>query len=150
MSSRISQFVDESFKKLVEEFGFRKTEELDEGQSYNVKFQSDAIIIEIEKYFREFYDNVSGIDDPDAGVAVYNLLSYLMRESGNAPPQPNYFKEEKNLDDCFRKQLNYIAQTILTNLEAITGFFKNEKYKEERIKLHNYLKEKNPQLYDTI
>jgi hypothetical protein len=141
--------IDETFKKLVEEFGFRKIMEIDDGKTYDVKFESGNIVLEIEKYRRDFYTYLYRTDDPSGAVSMYNVLDYVTKGYSRIP-QPNYFMEVENLDEYYRMQLEYISNTILVNLQAIIKFFESDNYEEQKNKLREYLKRKHPEWFRTV
>ena len=115
-------FVYEYFEKLISIHGFIKRNELIDDQSYFIEYSSSIFVIKLEKYRKEFYATLYKLDDPDNKVNLFNLLQYLNKSSLKAP-ESNYFHEENNINECYRKQLRYISGIIYENFVEINIFF---------------------------
>ena len=143
MNMIIKEYLKDFFQKLaVLEFGIKNEMESDE-----VEFISVNYVIKIENYFREIYASIYSIKDPSNEVNLFNLLGYLRQQEDE--PQSNYFKKEKNLEESYRKQVNYIAKNILDNIGLINDFFEKDVYEMNYKKFENYWKKRHPELYRT-
>jgi hypothetical protein len=76
------------------------------------------------------------------------LLNYLNLPPSGVP-ESNYFKEEKDLDECYKKQLNFIANIIFENLTAINDFFEIN-YDSNMKELKKFILSKYPNLFKTV
>ena len=147
MDQNFIKYINESFKKLVETYGFRIKTELNKEQSYMIEYGSEDFVIKIEKYFREFYASVYRVNELDNGVNLFNLLGYLKQEDVKVP-KSEYFRKEIDIDECYRKQLNHISTAIYENYPLIHDFFNDDKYELNMAKLEKYWKKIHPELYE--
>lgn len=136
----------DSFTKLVEKYGFIKATELNEDGVYSIEYRSDTFVIKIEKYRREFYVALYKTGYPDKGVNLFNLLSYL-NQTPSVVPESNYFREEKDLGECYKKQFNHISDTIYQNFDAINNFFKSGNYELKMIDIRKFMLSEFPELF---
>ncbi len=95
--------------------------EIYDGQSYSVEYGSNIFVIKIEKYRREFYVTLFKTSSKQE-VNLFNLLSYLNKESKESP-KSEYFNDEVNMEESYRKQLDHISATICNNFEIINFFY---------------------------
>ena len=140
------KYVHEFFDKLIEKYGFKIKEELNDGRSYMIEYSSENFVIHIEKYFREFYVSLEAIDDADNGIDLFNLLEYLKRNFAEVP-KSEYFRKEKNIDECYGIQLNHITTTIYENYTLLNDFFSEGNYELKIAEFEEYWKNKHPELY---
>ncbi|SFC87191.1 hypothetical protein SAMN05421747_1522 [Parapedobacter composti] len=147
MKQSFIKFIYEFFKRLVEVNGFKIKTELKEGQSYMIEYSSDSFVIKIEKYFREFYATLYKINKPDSEINLFNLLEYLKQGSVEIPSS-KYFRKEKDIEECYRKQLIHISTVIYENFDLIADFFNEPKYELNVIEFEKYWKNKHPELYN--
>jgi len=147
MKHNFIKYIHNSFSKLVERHGLKKGSELNDGQSYSIEYLSDTFVIKIEKYRREFYGTLYKTGNIDREVNLFNLLYYLNQESSNVP-KSNYFTDEGNLEECYRKQLNHISATIYENFEAINSFFSSENLDLKFADIEKFMLSKYPQLFN--
>lgn len=147
MNNKIVKYLYSCFAKLVEKYGFSKSTEINEGQTYSIEYCSDAFVINIEKYFREFYVILYKTGySTNKGVNLFNLLSYLDQTSSDVPTS-NPFREEKVLEEGYKKQLNYISAIIDENFAAINDFFKNGEYESKMADIRKFMVNKYPKLF---
>ncbi|GGA92042.1 hypothetical protein [Puia dinghuensis] len=146
MDQKFLKYLYDSFTKLVEKYGFIKSTELNEEGVYSIEYSSDTFVIKLEKYRREFYVALYKTGYPDKGVNLFNLLSYLNQTSSDVP-ESNYFKEEKDLDECYKKQFNYISDTIYQNFDAINDFFKSGNHELKMVDIRKFMLSKYPELF---
>lgn len=143
MEQSFVKYIYEFLKSLIEIYGFRIKTELNEGQSYMIEYSSNDFVIKIEKYFREFYVSLYKIDKPDNEVNLFNLLEYLKQADSKAP-RSEYFRKEKDIEECYRKQLSHISSVVYENYDLIKDFFSSDNYPE----FEKYWKNKHPELYE--
>lgn len=142
MEQSFLKYIYEFFKSLIEIYGFKIKTELNEGESYMIEYSSNDFVIKIEKYFREFYVSLYKIDKPDNEINLFNLLEYL-KQAETIIPKSEYFRNEKDIQECYLKQLSHISSVIYENYDLIKDFFSNGNYTE----FENYWKKKHPELY---
>ncbi|GAA4314329.1 hypothetical protein [Compostibacter hankyongensis] len=142
MEQRFIKYTYGLFKRLIEVYGFQIKTELNEGQYYMIEYSSDNFIIKIEKYFREFYSTLYKIDKPDSEINLFNLLEYL--KQGNAQvPKSEYFRKEKNIEECYKKQLAHISAVIYDNYD----FFHKKNYELKMMEFEKYWRKEHPEFY---
>ena len=134
------------FKKFIDVFGFTVKDEFNDGESYFIEYSSKTFVIKIEKYFREFYATLYRLDDFQEEINLFNLLDYL-NQGSETKPTSEYFHKEKNIEECYKKQLNQISTLIYNNYAAINDFFNSEDYKSKIIDLNSYIINKYPKLF---
>lgn len=147
MEQKFIRYINKFFKKLIEVYGFKIKDQFNDGQSYRIEYSSKDFVIKIEKYFREFYVSLYKVNDPDNEINLFNLLDYLRQGDLNAP-RSEYFREEKDLEECYRKQLNHISSVIYENYTLINDFFSDGNYESQVDKFEKYWKNKHPELYE--
>lgn len=139
-------YVYQYFKNLIELYGFHIIKEFKDEQSYLIEYSSDDFVIKIEKYYREFYPTIYKIGKPNSEINFFNLLEYLKK--GNVEiPVSNYFHKEKDIEECYKKQLAHISSVIIENLDLIFNFFNKDKYETNVLEFEKYWKSKHPELY---
>ena len=141
------KYTYEFFKWLIEVYGFKIKVELNDGQSYMIEYSSGDFIIKIEKYFREFYATIYKKSNTDDEINLFNLLEYLKQGSAQIP-QSEYFRKEKDIEECYRKQLSHISSAIYDNYNLINGFFGEDNYELRVLEFEKYWKNKHPEFYN--
>jgi len=139
----------DSFSNLIRVYGFSKLKEVNDQESYLIDYGSDNFVIELEKYRREFYVILFKTGHNDSGVNLFNLLSYLNQDSTDTPTS-NYFKEEKDLEESYKKQFNHISNAVYDNFDKINDFFANENYKTKLVEIRQFMVKKYPGLFGGI
>jgi hypothetical protein len=139
------KYIDTFFKKLIDT-GFTVKDEFNDGQSYFIEFSSKTFVIKIEKYFREFYTTIYRLDNPQKEINLFNLLDYLNRDDESKSTRASFHKE-KDIEECYRKQLHEISTLIYDNYKAIDDFFMGENYESRSTDLRNYVINKYPELF---
>lgn len=147
MEQSFIKYIYEFFKRLVEVYGIKMKTELKEGQSYMIEYSSGGFVIKIEKYFREFYSTLYKMNMPDNEINLFNLLEYL-KQGSEEIPSSEYFRKEKDIEECYRKQLYHISTVIYENFDLIDDFFNEAKYELNVIEFEKYWKIKHPELYN--
>jgi len=147
MEQSFTKYIYEFFKPLIETYGFNIKKELNEGQSYMIEYSSDKFVITIEKYFREFYVSLYRIDKTDFEINLFNLLAYLKRGDSKVP-KSEYFTNEKDIEECYGKQLDFVSSVIYDNYLLLYDFFKIEDYELRIAEFEQYWKNKHPELYN--
>jgi len=145
MEHKFPKYLYDSFTKLVEKYGFAKSTELNEEGVYSIEYRSDTFTIKLEKYFREFYVALYKTGT-DKGVDLFNLLKYLNQTSA-AVPEYKFFEEEKDLVECYKKQFNYIVDTIDSNFASIDDFFKSGNYELKMADIRKFMLNTYPNLF---
>lgn len=141
------KYIYEFFQRLIEVYGFKVKTELKERQSYMIEYGSGGFVIKIEKYFREFYATLYKLNKPDCEINLFNLLEYL-KQGCVEIPSSEYFRKEKDIDECYRKQLAQISAVIYENFDLIADFFNESEYELNVIEFEKYWKSKHPELYN--
>lgn len=147
MEQSFLKYINEFFKRLIVVYGFKIKKELKEEQSYMIEYSSGGFIIKIEKYFREFYATLYKTNKPNSEINLFNLLDYLKRGSVEIPSS-EYFRKEKDIEECYRKQLNHISTVIYENYDLITDFFNGGRYELNIIEFEKYWNNKHPEFYN--
>ncbi len=141
MEDNLTKYIHEYFDKLVEIYGFKINAELNEGNSYMLEYISKDFAIKIDKYYREFYLTVYSTNEPDIKINLFNLLEYI--NCGKLIiPKSKFFSGEKTLEECYKKQFEYLYSVLIENYFEINYFFKTDKYKSNIAKLKQYWKDK--------
>jgi hypothetical protein len=147
MEQSFINYIYEFFKRLIEVYGFKLKTELKEGQSYMIEYSSVSFVIKIEKYFREFYATIYKTNKSNSEINLFNLMEYLKQDNLEIPSS-EYFRKEKDIEECYRKQLAHISNIIYLNLDLIADFFNETKYELNVIEFEKYWKSKHPELYN--
>jgi hypothetical protein len=143
MEGSFRAYTYEFFKRLIEIYGFQIKTESNEGQSYMIEFSSGTFVIKIEKYFREFYATLYKINKLDSEINLFNLLEFL-KQGETKVPKSEYFRKEKDIDECYKKQLAYLSSVIYDNYNLINKFFTNDDYEIKSAEFEKYWKNKYP------
>jgi hypothetical protein len=146
MEQSFIKYINEFFKKLIDINSFSIKMESSEEQSYMIEYCSKDFVIKIEKYFREFYVSLYKIDKPDDEINLFNLLGYLKQFDAEAP-KSEYFRKEKDLEECYKKQLNHISSVIYENYTLISDFFCDDNHEAKFAEFKKYWKTKHPELF---
>ena len=146
MKQNIVNYIHELFKNLIEVHNLKVKKEINEEQSYMIEFISENFGIKIEKYFREFYVSVYKIDNLENEVNLFNLMEFLM-QGVDYIPKSDYFHNEKDTEECYRKQLKHISIVINDNYAMISDFFSNDDFETKISDFEKYWKTKHPYLY---
>lgn len=147
MEKSFIKYIHEFFKQLIELHGLTLNTEQQEGQSYMIEYSSDNFVIKIEKYFREFYIYIYKMTEPEKEINLFNLLEYLKQGDAQVP-RSEYFRNEKDIEECYKKQLNHISQIINENYNLINDFFNGNDFELKMDEFENYWKDKHPELYN--
>ncbi len=140
------RYINDCFQNLVEEFGFVKQNEVNEDQTYFVVFSTRTFAVKVVKYWRELYAWLHRVDHPDDEIDLHNLLEYLNQDSSNVPKY-NFFVDEVDLQECYRKQIELIASTISDCFPQLDEFFNREEYDSELERISRFVVEGNPDLF---
>lgn len=146
MEQSFIKFIYEFFKRLIEAYGFKIKTELNEDQSYLIEYSSKDFVIKIEKYFREFYASLYKLNKPDFEINLFNLLEYLKQGDSNIP-KSEYFRKEKDIEECYKKQLAHVSSVIYDNYNLINDFFSDDHYEINVIEFEKFWKNKHPEFY---
>lgn len=149
MNEIIKKYTDDFFGTLISKFSFEIKSEIISDESYLMEYVSESYVIKMEKYYREFYPSVYSLCDQDNEINFFNLLGFLKQEGSNTL-KSEFFRKEKDIGECYRKQLNYVSSAIYDSLDLLHDFFSKDKYKENALEFHRYWKSKHPELYRTL
>ena len=147
MDQKFIKYIHDFSKNLIEIYGFKIKEEINDGRYYMIEYSSIDFVIKIEKYFRELYVSLYKLSDPNNEINLFNLLEYLKQGSINVP-KSKYFHEEKDIEECYRKQLMYISNVFYENFIAINEYFSSDNYALNVVDMKNFRKNKYPDLYN--
>ncbi len=146
MEQSFIKYIYGFFTSLIELYGFQIKTELNEGKSYMIEYSSGIFVIKIDKYFREFYATLYKRNKPDSEINLFNLLEYLKQDNEQVP-KSEYFRKEKDLEESYKKQLNYISSVIYENYNLINDFFSSDDYEIKRTEFEKYWKNKHSEFY---
>lgn len=146
MSQNFQKYIYESFAKLVEQYGFRKENELNDDQSYSIEYCSNTFVLKLEKYRRDFYATVYKTGYQDKEINLFNLLIYLNQNTKNIP-QFDYFQEGINIEEYYREQFSYISTTLYKNFEEINDFFSSGDYESKFNDINKFMIDRYPNLF---
>ncbi len=147
MEQSFVKYSNEPFGRLIEIYGFKIKAELNEGESYMIEYNSKDFVIKIENYFREFNTSLYKINRPDDEINLFNLFEYLIQGDDNIP-KSEYFRKEKDIQECYRKQLNHTSSVIYENYGLISDFFSDNNYELKMIEFKMYWSNKYPKFYN--
>ncbi len=146
MKTIFANYIEQYFNPLIEKYNFSRRNELNDGQTYSVEYASTTFVIQLEKYRREFYVTLYKANQSNDKINLFNLLDYLSKPSLIAPAA-EYFRDESNIEECYRKQLNHIATVIYDNLTELNNFFSSEDYDSKVAGLESFVLNKYPELF---
>lgn len=146
MKPNYLKYINEYFNLFIKTYGFVKQNEINDGDSYSVEFCCKTFIIKIEKYHREFYLYLCKSGYPEDEINIINLLNYMSKANSKVQ-KSTYFTDEKDVDECYRKQLKYLSDLVAENLLRIESFFRDEDYKSNFIDLNKYMIQEYPGLF---
>ena len=149
MNEVIRKYTNNFFNLLISKFGFEIKTEMISDESYLMEYVSEKYVIKIEKYHREFYLSVYSLFDQDNEINFFNLLEFL-KQNDTEVTDSKYFRKEKDVEECYKKQLNHISNVIYDNLDLLNDFFSKDKYEKNALEIHSYWKNKHPELYRTL
>lgn len=147
MENNYRVYMNDCFRQLIDVYGFKENNIVDEGQVFSKEFFSNIFVIKIEKYFREFYvylylDNVNNYE-----INLFNLLDFLIKNE-EKKIQSNFFRNEKDIHESYKKQLKYMSSVIYENFDLLKEFFRKEKYELNIKEFEKYWRNKYPEFYN--
>ncbi|MCY2929408.1 MAG: hypothetical protein NTV86_07915 [Planctomycetota bacterium] len=134
------------FTAIVEQWGFAPQNEIDDGPTYAIEYRSNVFVLKLEKYRREFYATVYKTGTVGPEVNLFNLLAYLSQSAQNVPVA-QFYHEEEDLEECYRKQLDHIACVLCDNLAAVTRFCGAGDYASRVADVGVFMVNKYPELF---
>jgi hypothetical protein len=146
MDNSFEKYVNKYFGLIIKKYGFSVNNRSNESQSYFIEYDSYSFTLKIEKYHREFYIILYSKSYPEYEINLFNLLRYLNRDNSEKI-LPNYFPTETDIDECLRKQLEYLSGVVCENYEKISDFFKDGNYESNFLRLKKFMIEKYPKLF---
>ena len=129
--------------------GFIKSMEWSEGRSYSIEYSSDCFVFKIDQYYREFYLSLYKPGKSGGTVDLYNLIDYLFQGS-SVVVESKYFSEEETLNECYKKQFKYLADTVYSYYSAICDFFSAVDFESKMKDIDRFMINKYPNLFKTI
>ena len=75
------------------------------------------------------------------------MLCYLNQESSNIP-KSEYFTDDSNLEECYKKQMNYISDMIYENFDIINDFFNDVDFDLRFAEIEKFMLNKYPNLFN--
>jgi hypothetical protein len=97
MEQKFIKHIYDFSKNLIEIYGFKIKEEINDGRYYMIEYSSIDFVIKIEKYFRELYVSLYRLSDPNNEINLFNLLEYLKQGNINVS-KSEYFHKEKDIE----------------------------------------------------
>jgi len=146
MSEAIPFHINKYFSFLWEDLRFSKPLVDHDGSYYEVKFHGPEVDIRLENYRRDLYLYVSKSSKPDQEANFFALVEFLDRNT-NKSVKPNYFRNVKDLDECYRMQIEWLAKVLRGYLPEIRDFFSDDLYSFNMSALRDYRVRKHPDLY---
>jgi hypothetical protein len=141
--------IDEIFEKLLVKYAGVKEHEVNEGNTYFVDYRFESFVLNIENYRREIYAALYKVGDSHNVVNLFNLLMYLNQGSPNVP-EANYFKDEEDLEECYKKQLVHISSIVDDNFTIINTFFNRQNLDSKFKDIREFMIRKHPNLFRTV
>jgi hypothetical protein len=84
--------------------------------------------------------------NPDDQIDLFNLLAYLARPQQDVPNY-EYFHEETNTEERYRKQLTHIATVLDQYFADINKFFSTGDYASKVTDVRDFMVKKYPELF---
>jgi hypothetical protein len=139
--------IDDVFSEVMADNGFKKSNEIEDGQLSLIEYRSEVLIVRIKNYFREFDVTLYKIGYEQDGINLFNLLDFI--KDPNDTSRSKYFEEVKDLKERYRKQLSYLAVVFVNNIKVINDFFEDQKFELKTMDLRNFMIKKYPNLFKT-
>ena len=134
------------FDWLIQNYNFNIKEISSENNFIIFEFQSENFNIKLEKYFREIYISIYKNNFDNSEINLFNLLDFFYQDVDYAP-KAKYFKDLKDLNECYLQQLTYISHVLKENFELVLKFYKNSNYNLNELEFKKYWMKKHPELY---
>lgn len=149
MKEEVLIYIDNCFESIVEGYNFKKVIKINDERDFLMEFHSKGFNIILESYRRELYCNLSKENDSELKIQIFNLLEYLNINSDNIP-NANYFKDERNIELCYKKQIKYLSDIIYDNYAIIYNFFNQDKLEVRFNEIRVFMINKYPHLFKQI
>jgi hypothetical protein len=146
MTDTIPFYINKYFKFLLEQFDFEKSNEKCDEQYYEVKFHAHDMSIRLEKYRREVYVYLSKPSKADEELNLFSLIEYLDRNIEESV-KSNYFLGVKDLNECYRLQIEWLATVLKMYLPKARTFFLDKFYSKNFTAFSDFVIKKHPDLY---
>jgi hypothetical protein len=146
MKQKFIEYIHYYFERLIEIYGFSIKNEQNDGQSYFIEYNSNTFIVKLEKYRMEFYVTLYKLSNPEKEINLFNFLIYVNQPVSDYP-KAEYFRNEKDIEVCYRKQLNYLTNLIYDNYDKINDFFSSSNYESKFADLEKFIIQKYPELF---
>ncbi|MCJ7484388.1 MAG: hypothetical protein MUO31_15670 [Thermodesulfovibrionales bacterium] len=145
--NEIQGYINKYFNFLIKELGFSKKEEnSDNSEFFNVTFANSLMGVTIEKYRREIYMSIFNCANAEKKVDIYNLINYLEQDKKKYL-KSKFFTKEHNLEECFRLQIEWLAELLIKYFPKIKEFISNEKSDQHFADVTKYIIKKHPELF---
>ncbi len=145
MDYEVIKYLNECLK-LAEDYGFHKANEINDEYSYSIEYISKAFVFLFQTYHQEMYVTIYKTGCPKRSVDLINLLNYI-----NQPItilMYDFYIEEKDLNERYKKQLRYLSNIIYANLTKINNFLSSTEYELKLSNLRMYMINKYPNLFE--
>lgn len=148
MTTSLREIISSSFGSLAEKHGLHQQKEVNDAQSYSLEYSSKYFTLKLEKYRDEFYATLYKQGNSDKEIGLFNLLAYLAGPLLDCPAA-EYFHNESNIEERYRKQLIHIATALDQHFTAISDFLEAEDYASKAAKVNEFMVNKYPELFKT-
>jgi hypothetical protein len=147
MEQKFVKYLHDFFKIIIELYGFKIKEEINDGRYYMIEYSSKNFVIKIEKYFREFYLTLYKNDFLKQEINIFNLLDYLNRDFLPFEYFYEEFSDKNELEKYYIKQFNYLSKVVVDNFTTISNFFRSKDYELKIADLEKFMINKYPELF---
>jgi hypothetical protein len=146
MNSDLASLVNQSFAPFVDNHGLTQLGEVNDGETYSIEYASDVFVIRLERYRDALLPSLYKAGFAHKRVGLFNLVAYLTNPSQNSPVA-DYFPDEQDLGERFRKQTVHIAATLDGYWTSIVQFFSTSNYLARDAELEAFVIRKYPEVF---
>ncbi len=146
MTIRLAEIVASSFRTIADKYGFRQQNEVNNGSTYSVEYASKDFVVRLEQYRTELYATLYKTGNPDKQIDLFNLLAFMAHPQ-MAAPASEYFYDEANVEERFRKQVDYVTTVLDKDFAKICDFLKADDYASKVARVDDFMLKKYPELF---
>lgn len=146
MTIRLAEIVTSSFRVIAEKNGFRQQNEVNNGSAYSVEYASKDFVVRLEQYRTELYATLYKTGNPEKQINLFNLLAFMAHPQMVAHAS-EYFYDEANVEERFRKQVDHITTAIDKHIDEIHAFFVADDYSSKVARIEDFMVKKYPELF---
>ena len=140
MEKHILEYLLQKLNFLIEDYNFqliKKEFDKEKFQFLEVLYKSSQMLIKIEKYRHEFYLRLASLTDPDDWADLFMIIEYINKDA-NKKVSSRYFRKEKDLEICYKKQLDWISQKLHEYIKSIIDIYDEKRYRNELTEINKF------------